>query len=252
MRLGIDLGINQRFGTAAAATTAPAAFTAGQWTLADSPSAGGNTLTVNLTALPSDGGSAITALQFRRNGGAATALTGTSTGGQNITVTATTAADIQVRAVNAIGAGPWSDTKTATPTVSAFTEYEIAALRQTVSGGPTTLQTGTGITFIWDLRFSIDGNITYCLPGTGNCSALTMTPEPNGKELRISGFTNAAQRNGLLAHHGHMPNIQAPGFHEFCQIYARNPNLPNPRVGTNRPPGLEIQCTRFNQPVGVT
>lgn len=102
------------FGSAPAAT-APAALTAGQWTA----TAGTTSVVINITALPSDGGSAITALEYRIGTGAAVALTGTGTGSRTISgLTADVAIDLQVRAVNAVGAGDWSDTKTATPTAA--------------------------------------------------------------------------------------------------------------------------------------
>jgi hypothetical protein len=101
---------------------APSAFTAGMWTLTDSPSPGADTLTITITALPSDGGSPITALQYSLNaGGAWSTLSGTGTGARNITVLASTAASVILRAVNAVGNGPGSDTKSATPTSSAST-----------------------------------------------------------------------------------------------------------------------------------
>lgn len=96
----------------APSATAPAAFTAGQWTA----TAGNAQVVLNITALPSNGGSAITALQYRIGTGSAVNLTGTGTGERTITgLTNGTAVDIQVRAVNAIGAGAWSDIKTRTP-----------------------------------------------------------------------------------------------------------------------------------------
>lgn len=105
-----------------AAATAPSAFTAGQWTLADYPSAGGDTLLLTISALPSNGGSAITALQFAVDSGSGygswQTMSGTGTGARQITVLATTAANVKIRAVNAVGNGPDSDVKSATPTVS--------------------------------------------------------------------------------------------------------------------------------------
>lgn len=105
-----------------AAATAPSAFTAGQWTLADSPSAGGDTLLLTVTALPSDGGSAITALQYAVDSGSGygawQTMSGTGTGARSITVLASTLASVKIRAVNAVGNGPDSDVKSATPTVS--------------------------------------------------------------------------------------------------------------------------------------
>jgi hypothetical protein len=95
--------------------TAPAAFTAGQWTA----TAGTELIELNITALAADGGSAITALQYRLGTGAAVALTGTGTGIRQITgLTGDTAYDVQIRAVNAIGSGEWSDVKTRTPAAS--------------------------------------------------------------------------------------------------------------------------------------
>ena len=123
LTLGLGLGLTMRRGFMGGGggvpATAPAQITGGQWTLTDSPSAGGDKLSLDITALPSDGGSPITALQWRVSGGAAQILSGLGVGERLVTVLAETAADLQVRAVNAIGSGPWSDIKTVTPTVLA-------------------------------------------------------------------------------------------------------------------------------------
>lgn len=97
------------------AATVPAAFTAGQWTAAATATAG--EISFDLTALPSNGGVPITALEYRVGTGAAIAFTGTGTGVRVVTagLTAGVAADLQVRAVNAVGAGAWSDIKNRTP-----------------------------------------------------------------------------------------------------------------------------------------
>lgn len=93
-------------------TTEPAALTAGQWTL----SAGDGQATLNITALPSNGGSAITALEYRMDGGSAVTLSGTGTGSRTIgSLTNGSSYSVQVRAVNAIGNGAWSDVKNVTP-----------------------------------------------------------------------------------------------------------------------------------------
>ena len=113
------------------AETAPAAFTAGQWTA----TAGDTQVSLNITALPSDGGSAITALQYRLDGGAAVALSGTGTGVRTITgLTNSTSYDIQVRAVNAIGAGAWSDTKARTPVAAGGSSVVVRGGVATESG----------------------------------------------------------------------------------------------------------------------
>lgn len=97
------------------AATAPSAFVAGNWTLTD-PATDGD-LTVTITALPSDGGSALTAIQYQVDGGnwisvgAATVGTYTISGLSNNVSHA-----VVLRAVNAVGASAASDTKNATPT----------------------------------------------------------------------------------------------------------------------------------------
>jgi hypothetical protein len=102
------------FGSSPSAT-APAALTVGQWSA--EPTATPGEIGINIATLPSDGGSAITALEYRVGTGAAIALAGTGTGLRVVTAdfTAGVAAAIQVRAVNAVGAADWSDTKTRTP-----------------------------------------------------------------------------------------------------------------------------------------
>ncbi|MEH3108967.1 MAG: fibronectin type III domain-containing protein [Agrobacterium cavarae] len=98
-------------------STAPSAFTAGQWSVADA--ATGGTATVTISALPSNGGSAITAIQYKAGAGAWTNSGITSTGTFNITgLTNGAAVNVLVRAVNAIGNGPDSDTKSVTPTAA--------------------------------------------------------------------------------------------------------------------------------------
>lgn len=104
------------------AVGAPDAFTAGQWSVADAGTSGDATIAI--TTLPANNGSAITALEYRLNGGAAASLGGATTGSYGISgLTDGSATNVQVRAVNANGAGLWSDTKsvTATGIPAAFT-----------------------------------------------------------------------------------------------------------------------------------
>jgi hypothetical protein len=102
----------QAFTGGAPSDTAPAAFEAGDWTA----TAGVEQIVLNITALPDDGGSAITALEYRLDGGSAVALTGTGTGERTITgLTGDVEVDVEIRAVNAIGSGAWSDVKARTP-----------------------------------------------------------------------------------------------------------------------------------------
>lgn len=98
---------------------APSAFTIGMWTL--TAITGG--LRFGITSLPSDGGSTITALQYRLNGGVWTNLTGTGTGDRDITGLPTTLQTAEIRAVNAVGNGATSDSKSATPLASGGSPY---------------------------------------------------------------------------------------------------------------------------------
>jgi hypothetical protein len=133
MRMGFNLALNNLCLTTvsgvAPAATAPSAMTAAQWTLNDSPSAGGNTLSLNVTELPSNGGSAITALQYSVGGGATQTLSGVGTGARLITVLASTAASVELWAVNAIGSGTRSTAKVATPTATAGSTTDVEGLR---------------------------------------------------------------------------------------------------------------------------
>lgn len=115
---GTVAGFNHAMGIVPTPATAPAAFTAGDWTAAATATAG--EISFDLVTLPSDGGSAITALEYRVDGGAAIAFTGTGTGVRVVTagLTAGVASDLEVRAVNAVGAGAWSDVKNRTPAAS--------------------------------------------------------------------------------------------------------------------------------------
>lgn len=96
-------------------TGVPSAFTAGQWSVASDGS--GTVLTVTVSTLPATGGSAITDVEYRIDagswvsGGISTTTTFDIEGlTQDVEVT------VELRAVNANGAGGDSDDKTATPT----------------------------------------------------------------------------------------------------------------------------------------
>lgn len=97
----------------APAATAPAIFGPAQWALTTGTEPA--TLILNVLSLPADGGSAITALQYRVGSGIWVALTGTETGPRSITMpTTSTAYSITLRAVNAVSPGNPSAAKTAT------------------------------------------------------------------------------------------------------------------------------------------
>lgn len=133
-----------------AAPTAPTAFAADQWTLADGPSADGDRLTLNVLALPADGGSPITMLEYR----AGTVpdeeswipLPGTAPGPRSIIVTPLVPAHVQLRALNALGPGPASDEKTATPSVLTAVKLVPPSITGTARIGQTlTVAPGTWI-----------------------------------------------------------------------------------------------------------
>lgn len=92
----------------------PAALTVGQWSVV--PGAGA--ADVDIEALPDDGGLAITALQYRIDGGAPVNFAGPGTGMRTIAfpgADGATSYDVETRAVNPVGAGAWSDIKSVTP-----------------------------------------------------------------------------------------------------------------------------------------
>ena len=95
----------------------PSAFGAADWSLTDKPSATGNTVTVGFTTLPSNGGAAITDVQYQINAGSWVSIGATPTS-LDVTVPATTLVDIQIRAVNSVGNGATA-TKSITPTAIA-------------------------------------------------------------------------------------------------------------------------------------
>lgn len=139
--------------TAASATplttaTVPAQFGASDWSISTGLSA--NEVVLNVSALPSNGGSAITALQYSIDGGTTwTALSGTGTGARTLAMAAAgTAYTFALRAVNAVGNGAASANKTATSGAEiALTLTQITNLkvyqRTTTTGGANGLGVGT-------------------------------------------------------------------------------------------------------------
>jgi len=96
---------------------APAQFGAGAWSIATLGT--GTSARITITTLPSDGGSAITDLEYQIDGGSWVSLAGTTTGDYDLTgLTWNVEIDVAVRAVNAIGNGTASAAKAVTPLVS--------------------------------------------------------------------------------------------------------------------------------------
>lgn len=106
-------------------TGVPDAFGSGDWSIADDTTGGDATLTVS--ALPTANGSAITDLEVKIGAGSWTSLGGTSTGTYALTDAFTdgVATDVLIRAVNGVGNGPDSDTKSVTTTTAGggITDY---------------------------------------------------------------------------------------------------------------------------------
>ncbi len=93
------------------APVAPDAFGAGDWSIAS----GDEKADITINALPPDGGSAISDIEFRLDGGSWVSSGGTS----SFTISGLTndqEYDVALRAVNSAGAGVASDTKQVTPT----------------------------------------------------------------------------------------------------------------------------------------
>lgn len=123
----VSASVMQTYMGGTPAATEPSAFTDTMWSATATATSG--EISFNIISLPSDGGSAITSLEYRVGTGSAIAFTGTGTGVRVVTagLTAGVAADLQVRAVNAVGASAWSDIKNRTPAAAGGGTYEIAA-----------------------------------------------------------------------------------------------------------------------------
>lgn len=127
--------------------TVPFAFTVGQWSLAD-PETDGD-LTVTIIELPFNGRSDITDLEYSVDDAAWVSFGSTALGDHTISgLTNDVSVDIEVRAVNAIGDGPDSDVKAATPTAptTAF-EDDFTRGSQPADVDNSALSGGTGT---WD------------------------------------------------------------------------------------------------------
>lgn len=122
---------------------APAQFLSTGWALAPNNNAG--QLALNVIERPGDGGSAITSLQYRVDGGAWVTMSGTGTGVRVISgLTDGVEYDVEVRAGNAIGFGLASAVKSATP---AFVVPEIVRLAfngAALNPGDTPIDTAVG------------------------------------------------------------------------------------------------------------
>lgn len=157
--------------TTASGAAAPDQFGTGDWSVADDGTNGDITITV--TTLPADNGSAITDLEYQLDGGSWVSMAGTTTGDYGVAgLTDGTTYAVAIRAVNAVGAGTASATKNVTPTgvPAAFTagQWTLTDLttggdaRIAISALPAT--NGSAIT---DLERKIGAGAWTSLGGTG-------------------------------------------------------------------------------------
>lgn len=177
------------------AATKPAAMTVGQWTLV--PIVGG--LRFDITALPSDGGSAITALQYRLNSGAWTAFTGTGTGVRDITGLPSTLHTAEVRAVNAVDVADPSDTKSATPTASGSTLTSVQS--------PDKVETAYGTTVQQTLTAVGSGHGLVVMVVTSTGSGVPTISDSAGGSWAAASYSYAGAQNGTVTYYFLRSNV---------------------------------------------
>lgn len=145
------------------------------------PIAGG--LRITVSTLPPDGGSAITALQYRLNGGAWTALGGATTGTYDITGLPVSLHTVELRAVNAVNPGDPSDTKSETPAAAGG------------GGGTLTISQDAGASIVGGqsntYRNGGGTSAGYWEPGNGTARML-WRPGANFNTTNIPGVVTAA------------------------------------------------------------
>lgn len=93
-----------------AAASVPSAFTVGQWSVTE----GGTSVNIDISQLPNNNGSVITSTEYSVNGGVSWVSMGGSLTHAITNLTEGQSYNIQIRAVNALGPGAPSDTKSFT------------------------------------------------------------------------------------------------------------------------------------------
>lgn len=176
--------------TTTVASTVPDAFSAGQWAVL---SAGTGSATFNILALPADGGSPITDLQYRIGAGAWTSFGAATTGSYTVGgFTDGVATDVQVRAVNAVSADPAnaSDTKSVTTGAGSTPNPFTLAMWNVTRAGPGqarvdifSLPTNANDP-IDGIEYTVDGGTTW-IPLSGFATG----------SYAISGITDGAAFN---------------------------------------------------------
>jgi len=134
------------------APTSPAQFAANQWSISNLATGGDARITIS--TLPDNGGSAITDLEYQIDGGSWVSLGGTTSGNYDLANAFTdgVAALVAIRAVNAIGNGTASSTKSITTTasgvsISTFISDPVEAARRMTYAGNHNLGTSQEMAF---------------------------------------------------------------------------------------------------------
>lgn len=177
--------------TTSGSASAPEQFDPGDWSVSDDGTDGD--VTISITALPNNGGSAITDLEYQIDGGSWVSLGATTTGDYGVSgLTNGTSYDFALRAVNAIGNGTASTTKSATPTAvpAAFTVGQWTLTDLTTGGDAriaiSALPAANG-TAITDLEVKIGAGAWTSLGGTST-----------GNYDLLDDFTDGVSTNVLI------------------------------------------------------
>lgn len=221
--MGIHIGLGLNSPRAGASVppiiTAPAQFAPGDWSVTTGLAA--SQIVLNVTALPANGGSAITALEYSTNGGTSwTALSGTGTGSRTLTMGAAgTSYTFVLRAVNAIGNGPASASKSATSGAGAG--------GSAVVGNSATIPTQEA-----DLSFTLSAACDYGYNATGGIfvvtppGGLTITSRTPAQGLIDGVLSNGTVKNPQVSNNeqgwdARIANYSAPLTAAFPLTVAR-------------------------------
>lgn len=209
---GISNETTWNFTTAA---IAPSAFVSGDWSIAP----GDEEAEVTISSLPAANGSAITDIEYRLDGGSWVSSGGTT----GFTITGLTndqEYDVELRAINSVGAGAASDTKQVTPeaeasgssfdtiVATAVGAYSMRKLRSAYSGSAIEVYNETTSADIGFSGANLDtaalashaptnGQVTKWYDQSGN--GATLTQSGGGVPIRSSGST--ITKNSLPAPH---------------------------------------------------
>jgi hypothetical protein len=167
----------------------PDAFDDGDWEFVNGEDA--STLQFNILARPFDNGSPLTAIEYRVNEGPAVAFGSVETLSYTLPGTVVgTEYDVEVRAVSAAGAGPWSSVKSATPAEvpDAFVVGNWT-LTNLASGGDARI----AISASPDSNGADPTQIDYRIDG-GDPAILTLSPSIGNFDL-LDKFTDTVEAN---------------------------------------------------------